>query len=82
MDFKGNMAVIGTGSGGGYIGMGGGTGGYLTVTNAPSVGHLEGHNLQIGSQVGEGETVGAEYMIFKGAGRDQFRGVSISDKAP
>jgi hypothetical protein len=81
MDFRGNIAVIATGGGGGYFGTGGGVGGYLTVTNAPSVNYLAGPNVQIGGQIGEGETVGAEYVMFKGEGRDQYRGVSISDKA-
>ncbi len=80
IDFKGNMAVVATGGGGGYAGVGGGVGGYLTVTNAPCVNYLEGPNVQIGGQVGQGETVGAEYVMFKGSGRDQYRGISISDK--
>jgi RHS repeat-associated protein len=81
IDFKGNVAIIGTGGGGGYIGVGGGVGAYLTVTNAPSVPYLQGPNVQIGGQIGEGETVGAEYVMFKGEGRDQYRGLTISDKA-
>jgi hypothetical protein len=81
MDFKGNIAVVATGGGGAYFGAGGGTGGYLTVTNAPSVNQLSGPNIQVGGQFGEGETVGAEVVIFKGKGRDQYKGLSFSDKA-
>ena len=81
MDFKGNIAIIRTGGAGAYIGAGGGVGGYLTVTNAPSVEYLEGPNVQIGGQFGEGETVGAEFVIFRGPDRNQYRGISISDKA-
>jgi hypothetical protein len=78
MDFKGNIAILGSYGGGGYSAAGGGVGGYFTVTNAPSVNHLEGPSVQVGGQLGQGETLGAEAVFFKGPGREQYRGLSIS----
>jgi hypothetical protein len=78
MDFKGNIAIVGTFGGGGYNAIGGGAGGYLTVTDAPSVEYLEGPNVQVGGQVGEVATVGAETVVFKGSDRERYKGLSIS----
>ncbi len=81
LDFKGNLALLATGGAGGYTAAGGGLGPYFATTDAPSVHYLEGNNVQIGGQVGEAETVGAEAVLFRGPNRDGYWGLSISDQA-
>jgi hypothetical protein len=81
MDFKGNLALLATGGGGGYTAAGGGVGPYLAVTNAPSVEYLRGKNVQIGGQVGEVGTVGTEMILFRGPDRERYSGLSISGAA-
>jgi hypothetical protein len=81
LDGKGNLAILATLGGGGYNALGGGTGPYFTTTNAPSVQYLEGWDVQVGAQNGQGETVGAEKVFFLGPERQRFHGTSISAKA-
>jgi hypothetical protein len=78
LDFKGNVAVLATGGGGGYTAAGGGAGGYFAITNAPNVKYLEGNDMEVGGQVGEVGTVNTEAVIFRGADRSQYGGLSIS----
>jgi hypothetical protein len=77
-DFKGNMALLATGGGGGYTAAGRGAGGYFATTDAPNVRYLEGNDVEVGGQVGEAGTVNTEAIIFRGASRSQYGGLSIS----
>jgi hypothetical protein len=81
IDFKGNIALVGTAGGGGYAAAGGGIGPYLTTTNAPTVHYLQGPNVQIGGQIGEVGSVGAEVILFRGPDRERYSGLSISGAA-
>jgi hypothetical protein len=78
MDFKGNLVLLGTSGGGGSTAVSGSTGPYLEVTNAPSVSDLEGPNVQVGGQIGEGATINTEIVFFQGSGRTGLGGISIS----
>jgi hypothetical protein len=81
LDFKGNIALLGNGGGGGYIGAGGGIGTFLSITNAPSVDYLEGNNVEYGGQVGNAATVAAEVIQFRGKDRERYSGLSIGAQA-
>jgi RHS repeat-associated protein len=79
-DFKGNLAFLATGGGGGYSAAGFGTGPYLAVTNAPNVTYLHGNDVEIGAQIGQVGTVTTEVILFSGPGaeRKKYSGLSIS----
>ena len=81
LDGKLNLGFVSNFGAGGYTAVGGGFGPQVSTSNAPDLSYLEGYNVQVGGQVGEGKTVGFEYIFFKGKNREIYSGMSLSTSA-
>jgi RHS repeat-associated protein len=66
VDTKGNFGFVESAGGGGMGGVGGSGGIIIQVTNAKDIYQLKGLSTQTGGSIGEGLTVGIEYIIGDG----------------
>ena len=66
VDTKGNVGVVNSAGAGGMGGVGGSGTVIMQVTNAKDIYQLKGWSTQTGGSVGEGLTVGLEYVIGDG----------------
>jgi hypothetical protein len=66
VDTKGNVGFVESAGGGGMGGIGGSYGAIIQVTNAKDIYQLKGLSTQTGGSIGEGLTVGLEYIIGDG----------------
>jgi len=72
IDGNGNIGLVGSFGGGADIVAALGHGLALTATNASSLSQLRGLTTQFGGQIGQGATVGAEYVGGRG-----YSGISV-----
>ena len=81
LDDQGNVAVLAGGGAGGYTAAGfNSIGPNLMITTAPTVDKLKGFSIQLGGQLGEVASVGAEGVLFSD-GEKAYFGLNIAGGA-
>ncbi|WP_423224225.1 RHS repeat-associated core domain-containing protein [Candidatus Amarolinea aalborgensis] len=81
LDGQGNVAVLAGGGAGGYSAVGfNSLGPNLMITTAPTVDKLKGFSVQLGGQLGEVASIGAEGVLFSD-GEKAYFGLNIAGGA-
>ena len=82
VDGRGNSGIMVGFGGGGYTAVGfNRVGPFITITDAPSITHLEGNSVQVGGQIGGLISIGIEGIFFKGKDGNLYKGLNLAGGA-